>query len=1018
MDGDLARELEPYGVEPEGLVVFDTPLGPEHVAHLDLHPQGTHARFEARVDGVVEIRGRPIFYVKRCPPTGADKLIHLLAQRGAADYIAFVEPGQLTVVPLRPKRKSARRGRTVRERDADARAYLPGLAFGTIEPTAGRAARALNKDLFVLLHESTLRLTTVGVAPEDALALVGRAVFVRFLLDRRIVTENDRPRIASTSSTLEDVMSTPDGIVSTFDYLDRTFNGHLLPLDLEAVLKTRRHQEAVCKQLTHILMRTEADGQMRFEWDRLDFGHIPVGLLSEVYESWSHDYRSKEAKRDSVWYTPEGIARFVVSEALRNLEHPHRARVLDCAAGAGVFLVSAYRALFEARWRKDMARPNRDTVRDILYKQIVGFEVHDAALRLAALALYLTALELDPEPGPGSHVLFENLRSIGVLRDVSGPDDHKDLPPVGSLAEDCCADLRGAFDLVVGNPPWTSWSVPGGDVDQRREAQARLDGRRTDVEKTVTKILAARLGANATFEMIQYQPDLPMLWCATRWARPGGVIALALHANLLFRTTEEGSRARADVFRGLTVTGVLNGSALRETRVWPQHKAPFSLLFARNEPCPAGSGFYYVCPVLDRKLNTEGYMRVDPSARHPVITAEVLEQPWLLKTLFRGGAMDAPIMERILGGRDMPMLSAWWPEDFSSQGFIRGKNTPQRPCPELQGRDELFDHNAVGVEVMPNAVRKFVYPTLTEPRTGRWKREHPEEWELGLTPRVFRGPVVAVRRVPRADRKLALALMSSKDLLYDDSFLGFSAAWHPDGHRVARYLALFLNSHVALYTLLLSAVGFGIERPHLALHELCALRLPRWDDLPEAAKAEIDTAWDLLRASSPLNRAPADLAMGRLFGLSRVDVECMDDTLSVALPADAAFTRAETPPRPEEQESFRKRVESILAPLLRRSALAVRVGLGASHERDPWRLLWISTSDTEAAAFSLDAVTGAALAVAIREGASRVVLIRPGTLLVAIFAQYRYWTLTQARALSMDILEESMWMDALRGSAS
>jgi hypothetical protein len=35
--------------------------------------------------------------------------------------------------------------------------------------------------------------------------------------------------------------------------------------------------------------------------------------------------------------------------------------------------------------------------------------------------------------------------------------------------------------------------------------------------------------------------------------------------------------------------------------------------------------------------------------------------------------------------------------------------------------------------------------------------------------------------------------------------------------------------------------------------------------------------------------------------------------------------------------------------------------------------------------------------------------------MIAIFAQYRYWTPTQARSLAMEILDEPLWMQALRG---
>jgi hypothetical protein len=1013
MDDDLVALLEPFGVEADAIVPLDTPLGPEHIAHLDLHPEGTPSRFPARIDAVVEMSGRPVLYVKRGRAENAVELVGLLAQRGAADYLAFVEPGQLTVVALHARRKGKAAARELFAKETGARGFVPGLASGTTEPFGKRAARALTKGLFTLLHVSTRELTGVGVEPDDALALVGRALFFRFLVDREIVTARDHARIAPGMRTLEDAMSTPEHLTATSDWLDRTFNGHLLPLDIESVLRVRRRSAAICTQLTHILMRADATGQLVFEWDKLDFGHIPIGLLSEVYESWSHDYRANEAKRDSVWYTPATIAEFMVSEGLSKLEHPHEARVLDPAAGGGVFLVAAFRALVAARWKQSGVRPDRNAVRDILYTQLTGFDVNDAALRLAALALYLTALELDPDPGPGSRARFKDLRRIGVLHDVSNGAD-EGLPPVGSLAERCCEDLHGAFDVVVGNPPWTAWAAAGNDPEEKARNKELIDRQREDVEKTVTAILCERLEEpDAAFTMVQNEPDLPMLWCATRWARPDGVIALAMHGHILFRRTPEGIRARENIFRGLTVTGVLNGAALRKTMVWPQHEAPFALVFARNRRSNERSGFHFLSPTLDGPLNAEGYLRLDASARHPVIATEVRAQPWLLKTLFRGGLMDAPVVERILGAHDIPFLGEWWPERFTSRGFIRGKGA-QKPCPELRGRDELFNNDAAGVVVPKSALRSFTDATVTRPRIAEWKRKHPEEVERGLAPPVFRGPVVVVRRVPRIDPRLGLAMMSSGDLLYDDSFLGFSASWHAEAEQVARYLTVFLNSRVALYTLLLSAAGFGVERPTLLLDELRGLRLPRWETLSDKTKSAFEAAWSSMQESRPLDRAAADAAVAPLFGLSRADLECTRDTLDVALPIDESAIRAQAPPEAKEQERFRERVQSILAPLLRRSRREMRAGLGAEQIGHPWRTLCISTVAGKEIPRD-DEMTHAVLALAVREGASRVVMVHPGTLVIAIFAQYRYWTPTQARSLAMEILDEPLWMQALRG---
>src|SRR5262249_21267225 len=141
-----------------------------------------------------------------------------------------------------------------------------------------------------------------------------------------------------------------------------------------------------------------------------NFSYVPVGLLSEVYEAFAYNLDAKKAASQSVHYTPSHLVDFIVSQALEQLPAGGKPRILDPAAGAGVFLVTVLRKLVEREWQETDNRPRRRRIRDILNKQIVGFDVDPSALRLAELALYLTALELDPKPRPLDELTFDELR--------------------------------------------------------------------------------------------------------------------------------------------------------------------------------------------------------------------------------------------------------------------------------------------------------------------------------------------------------------------------------------------------------------------------------------------------------------------------------------------------------------------------------------------------------------------------------------------------------------------------------
>ena len=227
-------------------------------------------------------------------------------------------------------------------------------------------------------------------------------------------------KYAPPATELKDCFSNAEKAAATSCWLDETFNGDLLPLPLKlspdadvedrykAYARLYRKlgtdtQKEVFRHLQAILRGWESLGhsfQLRIDWNNFNFAHIPIGVLSQVYETFSRQWDGEHAEKTSVYYTPKNIARCLVEEAFGGLEKPADAHVLDGACGAGIFLVLAFRKLARARWEKDGRRPDTRTIQHILYDQIRGFDVSESALRLAALALYITAIELNGSPTP------------------------------------------------------------------------------------------------------------------------------------------------------------------------------------------------------------------------------------------------------------------------------------------------------------------------------------------------------------------------------------------------------------------------------------------------------------------------------------------------------------------------------------------------------------------------------------------------------------------------------------------
>jgi type I restriction-modification system DNA methylase subunit len=170
--------------------------------------------------------------------------------------------------------------------------------------------------------------------------------------------------------------------------------------------------------------------------------------LSQVYEAFCWKREPQPAEEMSVHYTPRNIAATIVDEVFDSLPNASESRVLDASCDAGVFLVLAFRRLYRERWAATGVRPGTKEIRKILEQQLTGFDISESALRLSALSLYLTAIELDPEPIPPSKLRFKELRKH-VLFDYRRADDPQEGLVIGSLGSHVNGQVAGKYDVVM-----------------------------------------------------------------------------------------------------------------------------------------------------------------------------------------------------------------------------------------------------------------------------------------------------------------------------------------------------------------------------------------------------------------------------------------------------------------------------------------------------------------------------------------------------------------------------------------
>jgi len=1001
--GDLASLLADYGGDPADLRLLDAD-GPDLLPYATLLTARRNADAALRgVGAVYEWQGAPLIFLMEIDALEGDDHLHkirrLLAMRGDAPYLGVIGPGRLDVYRIALDSKSPRQAR-VDWGDEGSR----GTAFarlGNVRPHAVISQRNwISNVVLNLLTGSISRLIAIeGVTDEDAISLVGRALFTRFLADRGLL-----PAGLSGDDDGASLFDMRDVAQKTSAWLDVTFNGDLLPLSNGIFTLLPDHAFGILGDI----LRRAPDSQLFLgweeKWDHLDFAHIPVGVLSQAYELYLRSHAPVRQRREGGYYTPRPIADLMVRASFRALQRQdlsHKARVLDPAAGAGVFLLTAFRELVAEHWRVVGQRPDTNTLRSILYKQVVGFDINEAALRFAALGLYLSSIELDPNPRPVDKLRFKDLRGTVLHRICS--DDAVEGASLGSLGPLVGDQHLGQYDLVVGNPPWASgtglpdWHLVRGKVRQ---------------------IAADRQISISSPPLPNEGLDLPFVWRAMEWAKPGGQIAFALHARLLFQQGDGMTEARQALFEALDVTSVINGVELRQTKVWPEITAPFCLLLASNRTPGVSAGFRLISPRIEETLNDAGSMRIDTLNAEVIPSRQLFEIPDILKILFRGTKADLGLVERIRT-RGFPTLEDFWKDAIglgeraqmrgSGNGYQKlrdssrirknGDGIPGVDANYLHGRGEITASTFTRIYTDPCTLAPFAQQRIHDRRS----------------PELFVGPLVVVHEAPPVLTGRIGVSVSDQDVVFNQSFYGYSPHSFPEASTLVRYLALILGSELATWITLVTSGRFGVEREAIEKATLDRMPVPDFRTLSPSQKAEAVALFEGLRADEA-SWSEVDRWVAELYGLGSRDLQVISDTLKFNLPYAHNKRDAQATPSDQEQERFCEALSVELGAWSNRFGTELVVRRLYQPALSPWYGIEVrAMRQGGELAVSQDHWNG--LLRAANDAAASEVILRDGddALLIGRLAQRRYWSETQARLLAQRIAWSHV--DLLKGRA-
>lgn len=1010
---------------------------PAHVSYLDLLSDQVQAEAVRLPDAVAEFQGRPVMYLIDAAsgePAPADRLsLQLrLANRGDHAVLAIVRPGELTLYPLNLDRKTLdEKGveQTIRIADPQAPFLFQVIATGTVTGLDGQSEKAdpVFEEIRSLLDRAIDDLVVKQkMGGLEVLSMTGRALFFRFLVDRQIVTDEWIADICPAAKNepkehrLRRVFSTPERAAQTSSWLDITFNGDLMPLidpipldapetkRIKAYLDIYKAANAntqgeIFQHLEAILRGWETVKGMLLpgiDWDDLNFRHIPIGVLSQVYENFSHRVDA-DAKDRSVHYTPRNLAKLLVDEALAGLDTPaHQAKILDPSCGAGVFLVLALRELVRHRWEadrkrlgKDVRRPSKQVIESILHNQICGFDVSESALRLAALGLYITVIELNEiTTPPSAHHATKALQGL-VLFDQRTEDERKQSGFVmGSLGDAVDAKaFDGSFDVVLGNPPWS--------VVNDKERSKELDRIGTE---TARRILTAR-GLNEVADAYANPggvPDLPFLWRAAEWSKPGGILAFAIDARFILKQTPPGIKARNAWFQSMQVTGILNGSDLEETAVWEGMKMPWMLMWSRNEkPDLDTHAFHLVTPVREDKLAQDrGEFRLDYRSAYQITSKSIIESPWLCKALAVGSTLDVQVMEKMSRAAAQQSIKDFWGRNRlpSGNGFSikrGGKKQPPAWLQKLPVFDEKQSHEVMSFMRMMTFEELYSSRLIESPRTES----------------LFAAPLLIVPQSLGSNAHFARRI-KDRDVCFSKNFFGYSGRGHADAATIIALLSVLVNSSAFRHFCYMCSSQIGAGHRTIYKLDIDSFPFPDLEKLTQEQRAEALRLADMLDAHGEKDWKALDTFVGSLFGLTKAEQQVVEDTVNFNGPYAVVREQSMRSVPDEEAAMFVRTLEQAIQPFFKAVGQKVKARLVPRLEGD-WRQPWVFVTLLLDGDFwtPSDSLISSLIGEASASAATRLVMPLPeGGLIIGLLNKRRFWTRSRARLCAMHIAEEHL----------
>lgn len=298
------------------------------------------------------------------------------------------------------------------------------------------------------IEATQIELTKINIDRNIANALLGKVIFVRYLIDRKVKLNFEGESRPWINDDFVELLYNSRKTKAFFNYLqdkERGFNGDLFPISENVFDKI---PIPAFELLQRLLSSEDIVSGQKSLFDLYDFSILPIEFISNVYEK----FIGKDNQADSgAFYTPTFLVDYILSKTvdqkLNGQDIEYNCKVLDPSCGSGIFLVETLRKIID-KYKEitqiEVDSPEfRETLKRLAIDNIFGVDEDSSAIQVAIFSIYLTMLDY-LESAEIENFKFPNLLGTNFYTADFFNETHDFNQKFQSIA----------FDYILGNPPW------------------------------------------------------------------------------------------------------------------------------------------------------------------------------------------------------------------------------------------------------------------------------------------------------------------------------------------------------------------------------------------------------------------------------------------------------------------------------------------------------------------------------------------------------------------------------------